>query len=184
MTPEFSRPQSVDAVPSRGLKVEIAADAAERQALAKRFGLKALDMLEADFVLKPVAGGPLIHVGGGLRAAAVQTCVISLGPVPAAIEEPVDVEFGPATLDPVDVELSLEDDDPPEPIENGQIDLGELAAQILSVSLDPFPRAPDANLAQIPATEMGPGGVGWTVGAPVHPLAGLARLASREDPED
>lgn len=184
MVPEFSRLQAVDTVPAGGLKVHIAAEPAERLALARRFGLKALDMLEADLKLKPVSRGPVIQVEGVLRAAAVQTCTISLLPVPASIEEAVEVRFGPAELEPVNVELSLEDVDPPEPYEDGKIDLGELAAQILSVSLDPFPRAPDAALAQIPATEMGPGGVGWTVGAPTHPMAGLARLVSREDKED
>lgn len=184
MAPEFSRMQAVDTIPASGLKLHIAAEPAERMALARRFGLKALDMLEADLKLRPVAGGPVIHIGGILRAAAVQTCVISVLPVPASIEEEVDVRFGPAELDPVDVELSLEDEDPPEPFQDGKIDLGELAAQILSISLDPFPRAPDAALAQIPATEMGPGGVGWTVGTPTHPMAGLARLVSREDKED
>ncbi len=184
MAPEFSRLQVVDNVPAGGLKLHIAAEPAERTALARRFGLKALDMLEADLKLKPISRGPVIQVQGILRAAAVQTCIISLLPVPAAIEEAVDVRFGPPELDPVDVELSLEDIDPPEPFDDGKIDLGELAAQILSVSLDPFPRAPDAALAQIPANEMGPGGVGWTVGAPTHPMAGLARLVSREDKED
>ncbi|MEM6491718.1 MAG: DUF177 domain-containing protein, partial [Pseudomonadota bacterium] len=34
--------------------------------------------------------------------------------------------------------------DAPEPVDGDAIDLGELAAQALSLALDPHPRAPDA----------------------------------------
>ena len=179
MTPEFSRPRAVDTIPARGMAVRISADGAERQALAKRFKLRAIDLLEAEFTLRPVAGTPLVRVAGTVRGAVVQSCIISLEPVPASIEEEVEAEFGPVALDTVDVELTLEDADPPEPIVAGMIDLGEFAAQSLSLALDPFPRAPNAGLAQIPATEMGPGGLGWSVGDPVGPLAGLAKLKGR-----
>jgi len=33
--------------------------------------------------------------------------------------------------------------DPVEPLEGGRIDIGEAVAQQLSLSLDPFPRAPE-----------------------------------------
>ena len=36
--------------------------------------------------------------------------------------------------------------DLPEPLEGDKIDLGEIVAQFLSVSIDPYPRAPGATL--------------------------------------
>jgi len=42
--------------------------------------------------------------------------------------------------------IDFEQDDAPEVIENGVIDLGELAAQHLSLAMDPFPRRDDAEI--------------------------------------
>ena len=47
MTPEFSRPERVDAIGERERQVAIEADSGERAALAERFGLLAVDALSA-----------------------------------------------------------------------------------------------------------------------------------------
>ena len=67
-TPEFSRPVRADQVRRMTGEVYVAADAAERAALAKRFGLAALDRLEADYVLTEEDGAILAR--GRLRASA------------------------------------------------------------------------------------------------------------------
>ena len=40
--------------------------------------------------------------------------------------------------------MTAEIPDPPEPIENGIIDLGRLATDALYLAVDPYPRKPDA----------------------------------------
>ena len=63
------------------------------------------------------------------------------------MEDSFDVDFGDASADFDGDEISLDiDHDPPEPIEAGAIDIGELVAQYLSLALDPHPRAPGASL--------------------------------------
>ena len=37
----------------------------------------------------------------------------------------------------------VSDDDPPEPVTNGQIDFGALALEHFILNLNPYPRAPD-----------------------------------------
>jgi uncharacterized metal-binding protein YceD (DUF177 family) len=123
----------------------LSANAAECAALARRFGIVALDRLSASLRIERVPGG-LVRVSGRLEADVVQNCVVSLVDFGSHVEESLSADFGdsPARIGAeVDVDL---DYDPPEPIEGGVIDLGELVAQYLSLALDPHPRAPGAFL--------------------------------------
>lgn len=142
--PEFHRPVAVLNLPSAGQTLELEADAGERAALARRLELLALDRLTARLTLKPIAGGPMLRVFGRFAAVATQACVVTLEPVPAEIEESVDLRFGPAREAAREVTVGFDEEEPPEPIEDGRIDLGELLAQLLSLALDPYPRAPGA----------------------------------------
>ncbi|MEQ9488260.1 MAG: DUF177 domain-containing protein [Alphaproteobacteria bacterium] len=172
-TPEFSRRVQAIDVPRLGRDYTVTAEAAEREKLAKRFDLIGIDSLVGDYTVKSVGAGPLIRVEGRIQAFVTQRCVTSLRPVPATIDERIVAEFGPEEAD-LDVELTLEDEDPPEAFDNGAIDLGELTAQHLSLALDPFPRAEDA---VIDTEELGEG---ITVDAPNNPFAALAALKRRK----
>ena len=46
-----------------------------------------------------------------------------------------------------ELEFNAEDEDSPEMVVNGMIDLGEVATQYLSLNLNPYPRAPGVSLA-------------------------------------
>ncbi|MFE0753349.1 YceD family protein [Inquilinus sp. NPDC058860] len=141
--PEFSRVVGVNTLPRGGRTIAIEADEAERAALARRFDLLALDEFRARFTLTPGRGDTVV-VAGALAAAVVQRCVVTLDPVPAAVEDEIEAVFADAAgrdeaeveVDPLTAEV--------EPLVDGRIDLGELAAQHLSLTLDPYPRSPDA----------------------------------------
>jgi uncharacterized metal-binding protein YceD (DUF177 family) len=145
---EFSRFIEADSVGSHELERHIAANAEERAALARRFELIAIDRLEASFSLSR-AGGGVIHVTGEVSADVVQACVVTLAPVPGRVEESFAADFTDDTSQSrrqreAEADLDYEEKDPPEPVRNGHIDLGELAAQQLCLALDPYPRAPGA----------------------------------------
>ncbi|MGL4965073.1 MAG: YceD family protein [Inquilinus sp.] len=143
MTPEFSRVVGVNTLPRGGRTVAIEADEAERTALARRFDLLALDELKARFTLTAGRGDTVV-VTGTMTAAVVQRCVVTLDPVPAAVEDEIEAVFADTAgrdeaeveVDPVAAEI--------EPLVDHRIDLGELAAQHLSLALDPYPRSPGA----------------------------------------
>jgi uncharacterized metal-binding protein YceD (DUF177 family) len=141
-TPEFSRPVRLDHIPASGMEYEIEAKPAERAALAERFDIPSIDALKAKVHLKAIAGGAVVRLDAVITAAVVQTCVVSLEPVPARVNEEFSMTFGAAKPEEVgaEIELSVEDDDPPEPIIDGIIDVGEAVAEHLSLALDPFPR--------------------------------------------
>ncbi len=152
--PEFSRPYAVDKLGAQPAAVEVSAKPAERAALVQRFDLDRLDRLEAELTLRR-AGSGLIRVEGRLRAEGAQVCVVSLEPVPFTLDLPVGLTFAPAgqIQDSGEVLVEAEGEDPPEPIEDGAIDLGEAMAQIFAVALDPYPRASEATLTR---SEFGP----------------------------
>jgi len=141
---EFSRFVEADSIGTHRLERRISANPEERTALAKRFGLIGIDRLEASFSLKR-AGGGVIHIDGEVAAEVTQACVVTLAPVPAKVAEAFSADFADEDRrrEP-DADLDFDAEDPPEPIRNGHIDLGELAAEQLALALDPYPRAPGA----------------------------------------
>lgn len=141
---ELSRPLALEQVPSDGLEQTIEASVDERAALCLRFGLISLDSFTGTLRVVPLAGGPFFRVTGVIDAELAQECVVSLEPVPQSLSSEISAEFGPQADLPEELELILGDDEPHEPIVDGRIDLGELAAQHLALALDPYPRAADA----------------------------------------
>lgn len=140
---EFARPVRLDTLGEGPREVTVSAEADERAALAKRFGLVSIDRLEATAMLR--REGEIVLAEGRLRAAVVQSCVATGDPLPAELEEPFALRFEPAGAEaPEEVELEEGDLDTI-PYSGGAIDLGEAVAETLSLALDPFPRAPDAD---------------------------------------
>jgi uncharacterized metal-binding protein YceD (DUF177 family) len=143
MKREFSRKLALKAVGPTGRIERLEANQAEREALAERLGIIALDSLTAEIALSPAPGGAL-RARGTIRAEVVQACVVTLDPVPELVEEVLDWRILPAG------EAASDDlDEGPDEIESepdGSVDLGEALAQELSLSLDPYPRAPGAEL--------------------------------------
>ncbi|MDE1147899.1 MAG: DUF177 domain-containing protein [Azospirillaceae bacterium] len=150
MTPEFSRSVIADKVSSRETVEKITATPVERAALARRLDLVSLDSLTALVRLRRIRGGQMVRVTGELDAQVVQSCVVTLEPMAASVRDTFQALYAPAHLVPKDEEelenLGLDDEaDPPEPIESGRIDIGELVTQHLSLALDPYPRKADSD---------------------------------------
>jgi uncharacterized metal-binding protein YceD (DUF177 family) len=147
----FSRVIDIDHLPDTGREFVIEADAAERAALAAWNGLADLGKLEAVMRVTERMRGR-INVRGRVTGLMTQTCVVSLEPFESAFAEEVDVDFVPAEdLAKADREAVLSYDraiqgedevEPPDPIIDGKIDLGALAAEFLALALDPYPRMP------------------------------------------
>ena len=143
-------PVAVAQIPETGLHREIEADQAVRNAVAEVGGLREVLSVQASFDVTPKSGGRF-HVAGHVRARIGQTCVVTLDPIENDIDEAIDLIFAPpeqipqmaALVDEAE-ESDEETPDPPEPIENGIIDLGRLATDALYLAVDPYPRKPDA----------------------------------------
>ncbi len=142
--PEFSRAFRLDAIGGEPRAVHIAAETAERAALAERFGLVSIDRLEADATIR--REGERVWAEGRVRADAVQSCVATGDPIPARVYEPFSLRFDPEGGAAAEEELELDAGDLDLlPYEGAAIDLGEAVAQGFALALDPFPRVPDAD---------------------------------------
>lgn len=151
---ELSQFLDVDKIGQSGAICEITATAEECRVLAKRFGIQEVVSLKANLKLRRAREGA-IRLDGNIDAEVVQNCVVSLQPVQARIRESFAIVFSEAAARGTgEIEIAYDLDDAPEPIVNGRIDLGEAVAQHLALALDPYPRAPGA---EIPAAYAGDG---------------------------
>ena len=141
----FSRLVRVDAIPREGQVITIEATLDEREELASFYRLPAIAALTATLRLDPWGRGGA-HVTGAVHGELTQVCVISLEPFPATVDEDVDVRFAPETVaNPASTStketetFSLADEDEPDRVIDGKIDLGALAAEFFALGLDPYP---------------------------------------------
>ena len=195
--PEFSRIIDVDEVVSSDtpVTIEIIADDTERNALAKRFGLLAVSSLGATVRLQTVAGFGVdnntdILAVVKFRACLMQTCSVTLDPINDTIEASFKQLFSPQSnfpkndnaddsddeefLDVTDADMDEFVDsgpmaDPPEPIIDGKIDIGELIAEELAVRINPFPRKKGVNFEWVSQNKA-------DLGAKSGPFAALGAL--------
>lgn len=132
-----------------GIERHLTPDAEAMKRIGKALDLASLSAFEADIRIAPA------HVGwtlsGRVRATAEQTCGITLEPLPVEVDERFSIDLVDTPTDPAlgteEMEITLEDDSP-DVIEDGRIDLGQYAVEQLALQLDPFPRKPGAEFVQ------------------------------------
>lgn len=140
MDPEFSRRVPVGRIAAKGMETSIEATPAECAALARRFGIPAIRDLACRYRLVPGRQGEVM-AEGWLTAHVTQECVVSLEPFEDAVAESFTVRCIPAERFREDDEVDPFSIDEV-PYERETIDLGELAAEELSLGLDPYPHKP------------------------------------------
>ncbi|MBC7578950.1 MAG: DUF177 domain-containing protein [Tardiphaga sp.] len=146
----WSVPIAVIQIPETGVARDIEANPQEREAMATLGGLLGVASARASLLVTPIKGGH-VHVTGRVWGRVGQTCVVTLDAMESDFDEAIDLMFAPpsqirelAESVDEDIESDEETPDPPEPIENGIIDLGRLATDALYLGLNPYPRKPDA----------------------------------------
>ena len=146
MSDRFAHQLRLDQVRG-GERLDLVADEAERNAIAKRLGLASLERVEAHVTLGRT--GDLVRAEGRLLAALDQSCVVTGDPIAAHVDEPFaflfmpeppgggleeEIELGAAECDVVFYDGAL-------------IDLGSAIADTLALSLEPYPRSAGAEAA-------------------------------------
>lgn len=183
-TCEFSRRQVIEPWPDPGIDVLVTADSTERQALARRFDLLDVSSMRGHGRLERLGERGELIFEGWLESDVVQSCVISLEPVPASIRQPIRRRYRPAIGDemararvqPTAVTDLDDEDDEVEALTGRDIDLGEVFAEELGLALDPYPRAPGASA--IEAERLGPY-VSVGEAEPSTPFAALRQLQEK-----
>lgn len=124
--------------------ISIEADAAERLALARRFGLPAVHALQASVSLSQ--DGDSVEARGRLSARFEQHCAIADEPFTNTVNEPLAIRFVPAiAAGSEDEAIEFAGDDADEIEYDGtSFDLGEAVAQSFGLALDPYATGPEA----------------------------------------
>lgn len=182
-TTAFSRSIAVeDLAEGQETSLSFEAEPGERAALARMLGLPDVAVFACEYRLLR-RSGLRVKAQGEVRARLTQICVASLEPFEADVAEPIAVEFAPAEVakaaaatvahEPPPGRAIVDLPDPPDPIVDGRIDLGAIAAEFLALALDPYPRKPGADF-EAPASERADAD---------SPFAVLGRLGMRSDNE-
>jgi len=158
--PAFSRLLVVKDLPARGRDVVVEATEKEREAIARELALPGVDSLVASYHVSPTTGGA--RIAGEVVAHIRQICVVSLETFPTQVCEAVDMVFAipiERVADPQpqgELVISPDDEDPPEALIDGKIDLGVVTFEFLALGLDPYPRKAGAKFAFKDAAENAP----------------------------
>jgi uncharacterized metal-binding protein YceD (DUF177 family) len=143
----YSEPVRLHQVPG-GVKRTLEPDAAARARIVKALDLASLDAFTAEMDLAPSPAG--WRLSGRVSARLAQTCGITLEPLPLEIDASFALTLAEAVEEDSEEIIITLDDESPDLIENGQIDLGQYAVEQLALRLDPFPRKPGAEFVQPP----------------------------------
>ncbi len=166
----------VRGIGNSGISGTLEANEKDRRALAEALGILACDRLVVDYRVKPI-GGTRFKASGKISADLVQACVATLEPVPETINESFSAAFWPiedigGELPEGEIHL---DEEVPEPIEHGEIALGHFIYELIAVTMEPFPRSPNA--PEPDDTEP----VATSGEKPENPFAVLAKLKKKPD---
>ena len=152
-TSPLSRPIRVESITLRPVPVEIAPEQGDLPGIAAFLGVASVEALKASYSLS--RNGDRVKLEGMIRASLHQNCVVTLDPFPVELNVPVKLDFAPqeeiaamaspSEGDEIDIEVLLNEEDPPEPIVDGVIDLGGITLEFLALALDPYPRKPGAS---------------------------------------
>jgi uncharacterized metal-binding protein YceD (DUF177 family) len=163
VTPEFSRLVPLARLGLEPFRQRIEATPEERERLARRLDLLALDRFAADVELRRQSG-EIIILEAAFAAEFEQCCSVTLEPVRGAIADRFFLVYGPEEDD--GREIALNGDEPAfEPLTGDVIDVGEAVAQELSLALPEYPRRPEVSVGDLAEAEQEEG-----------PFAALARL--------
>ncbi len=154
-TPELQAPIHItinaDRLGAAPSHVNFQADAAACKALAVYLKVDAVENFQVELaVTRWRKHGARIR--GRVSADIEQPCVVTLAPVRTHVSEPVDARFLPASMLDRDAspgpEIVIDPmaDDPPEPFEGREINLGPLLLEHLALGIDAYPRTPGAEL--------------------------------------
>lgn len=140
----ISRVYCVDVIPAAGVSGTIELDQNEKLEIAKILDITKIKKFKFTYKITHSRQGRF-QLDGRLEADTTQECVVTLEPVEKTYSDAVEIALWP----PKDVALAeklAEQEgrsfllDGPEPIADGQIDVGQIAYEHFASTLDPFPR--------------------------------------------
>ncbi|MCC0016306.1 MAG: DUF177 domain-containing protein [Rhodobiaceae bacterium] len=136
----------VSVIPRAGLQVTFTASAQELDRLKDDLGLARADAVSAELEIRHWRKGGVV-VSGRVQAELSQVCVVTLEPVPARVDEDVLLRFVPEeTLEEASASVAESEAEDLEVLPDGVVQVGAIVRDTVVLALDPYPRAPGAEL--------------------------------------
>lgn len=142
MQKNFSYPIKIDELNQNQYKFELNADAEELEDICAILQVEKVKLFQATIFIKLSLKEHLMKVWGNVTAALELKSVISLENFEKDFDVPFELLFDTkATYQDIkEMEAGI-NDDVPDIIENGQIDLANIAIEQIALNLDDYPRA-------------------------------------------
>ena len=147
---EFSVWVSLGLVATEPVEVQFEASETQRLETAKRLGVSEIISLKMDGKLERTTVADIYRVSGKMTLIAERTCIVTLENFIETTLADFDEYFTTSSehaTDQDDGSLVLADEEEVSLLEDDGIDIGELGLQHLVLALNPYPRGPDAPLA-------------------------------------
>ncbi|MEW9805346.1 DUF177 domain-containing protein [Mesorhizobium sp. ZMM04-5] len=153
----------VTRLPQKGMPVVIDANEGQRIALAAAHDLVSVERFRAELLVAPWKRNG-VRVSGRIVADITQSCVVTLEPLKATIDEDVEGLFLPADSKlgrlgfegGGEIHVDAEGPDSPETFTGDTIDVGALAEEFFALGIDPYPRKTGVQLTSTDADDAPP----------------------------
>jgi hypothetical protein len=169
--PPLSRIYDLSRLSDAGDEIVIAANPEQRARLAEWAGVESIGSFEARVTLRRLSASRFDYEAA-LSADIVQSCVVSLEPVPAHVAVDIARELHLAKF-PASAKIAQHEvapsDEGPEELEDSHYDLAAPLLEDFALALDPYPRAPGVVFEAPPDKD-----------PPESPFAALKPLAGRQ----
>ncbi|MBJ85458.1 MAG: hypothetical protein CMJ11_02480 [Pelagibacterales bacterium] len=139
---KFNSVTKLDSLKKKSGIISIINQDSEKLSVCKRLDLLKLNACFIDIEYKKLNSNDII-ANYKLDIEGEQKCVISLKPVKFLIKENFTINF----YDHKKLELSTLEDEFTEPIYNGEVNFSEIAIQMFSSFLDPYPKINNGNIS-------------------------------------
>ena len=137
----FSYPIQIDKLTPAEKKFSLVADAAQKAWIAEIFQVEGVKSFHAEISVKPEKKSSIIKVLGRVEAELEQISVISLDSFIKKYETDFEVLFdSKATYAQIREEFEDINEEAPEPVVNGEIDLAAVAMEQIAILIDDYPR--------------------------------------------
>jgi hypothetical protein len=166
---ELFYPVNAESIPANGRNVHLSASPEQMKKIAERLDVQGIKDLQADLKLETQNGGHILFISGNFKAKVTQESVVTMKLVDDEVADNIEAWFADhdkalpfirvkhqvKSVEDGDEAQMLEEKDDPEPLTNGQVDLGEVVIQFLSLAINRFPRE-NNNYENIEADVKGP----------------------------
>ena len=150
--------------------VDMVATDTDLTAIAERLMVPSVQSITAHVeVYRQVKTPTLIMVQATFETHCHLDCGVSLEPFPTVIKDTITQDFTTKEIPPIN-----EDDDVPEYITGGELDIADVVLQLVAITIPPYPRKPDIELENLVANKE-------TVNQPEHKQNPFATLADLKD---